>query len=888
VRRPLAGVALLFLLALPLVAQTAKPALSRGERKERVRRLSEHYQQFLRDVEPIMQPEELDNFLRLESDPQREEFIDDFWHRRDTEQGIKGGGFKTIYYDRLQTAREKYRSASSDRGRIYVIHGPAASIFEVRNQACRLLQDMEIWTYDFIPNVGHGVHFIFYVPRAGFDYKLWQPQGAYPDDRREVISSQVVANSSDPRVNVADVFGNCWPKGSTLTHLECECQNVADQVLAALGANELIRDSIPKAFAPPEINKEAVKRILQRVVVPTPGAAKLATEVSVAYPFRQGERTDAQLIVLVPKSQLVLKEAAGTKLFSVDVIGEVNKDDKLFEHFRYRFDFPAGTQAEKLPVIVDRLLHPAEYVARLKVSDANANTEAIVETPLTVPDVAVRTAESAKVSQITSEIASSQTTLRILPLTDELLTGLQHIDTLVAGDVSAVEFSLDGRKIMTKRAPPYSLDVDLGSVPQAHRVRVVALNEKGETITGDEIVVNSGNEPFRVRIVSPRIAPKIQGRTRVEVAVAVPEGKALEKLEIFLNQARLATLYEAPFVQTIDIPRESGVSYLRAVATLKNSDLQPVEDVVMINTPQFMADVNVHLVELPTTVFRGGRPANDAVQGDFRVFDDRKPVTLAKFEHVSNLPLSVGLAIDTSQSMKPRMAEAQKAAAEFFADVLRGGDKAFVVSFDVQPQMARDWSPNAGDLNAALAKLRADESTALYDAVAYSLYNFAGVKGRRALVVVTDGADTSSKLSFDQTLEYARRAGVPIYGIGIGIGMTNVDVRYRFGRLCNEILPPGVVNVVQGLGLEAGAPLVESPDVDLVSFDHLRKLLLRRGIDGREALLAVSRDHLAADEQPVARLDLDVVDRLGRRRVLEGLLGEVGGLALRDCHVSRS
>src|SRR5207253_2947442 len=115
---------------------------------------------------------------------------------------------------------------------------------------------------------------------------------------------------------------------TTLSHLDCECQNVADEVKAAIALNEITRDALSKAFALPEINKEAVKRILQRVVVPTPGAAKLATEISVAYPFRQGERTDAQLIVLVPKSQLLLKEVAGTKLFSVDVIGEVNKDDK--------------------------------------------------------------------------------------------------------------------------------------------------------------------------------------------------------------------------------------------------------------------------------------------------------------------------------------------------------------------------------------------------------------------------------------------------------------------------------------------------------------------------------------------------------------------------------
>src|SRR5260221_5318206 len=136
--------------------------------------------------------------------------------------------------------------------------------------------------------------------------------------------------------------------------------------------------------------------------------------------------------------------------------------------------------------------------------------------------------------------------------------------------------------------------------------------------------------------------------------------------------------------------------------------------------------------------------------------------------------------------MQPRMAEAQKAGSQFFANTLRKGDRAFLVSFDTQPQLVQRWSPNLADVHAGLAKLRADESTALYDAIVYSLYNFLGVTGQKAVVVLTDGKDTSSKFSFDQALEYARRAAVPIYGIGIGIGGNEIDVRYKFGKFCSE------------------------------------------------------------------------------------------------------
>jgi Ca-activated chloride channel family protein len=248
----------------------------------------------------------------------------------------------------------------------------------------------------------------------------------------------------------------------------------------------------------------------------------------------------------------------------------------------------------------------------------------------------------------------------------------------------------------------------------------------------------------------------------------------------------MASLYGPPFVQTIEIPAQEGVGYIRAVALLKEDPQPPVEDLVMINTPQFMEEVNVHLVELPTTVLRNGHPINDLGENAFKVIDEGKPVKVAKFEHVNNLPLSLGLAIDTSASMQPRMSEAQKAASQFFTNVMRKGDRAFLVSFDTQPQLIQRWSPRLADMNAGLAKLRAEESTSLYDAIVYSLYNFLGVKGQRALVLVTDGKDTSSKFSFDQAIEYARRAAVPIYAIGIGIRMSEVDTRYKLSRFCSE------------------------------------------------------------------------------------------------------
>lgn len=767
--------------------------LSRRERKDRISKLPEKYRQFLEEVEPIIQPTERDAFLVLETDPQRDIYINDFWRRRDQAEGTTNGAFRDQYYLRLEIAREKFKQLSSDRSRMFLIYGePTETITE---HCERLLQPLEIWKYYHIPGLGHSVRFLFYIPRYQNDYRLWRPMGDTQMDLAELVSTEVVGSSVTSDEAVRRVFFESAGGGGRtfLNKIEWECRS-GDEILKAIFQNQQNRVQLLNVFEPPKINEEDARRILRSVVLATPDAPKLTAELTTAFPTKQGSRTNAQLTLFVTRSELALKELAGTSVYSIDVTGEVLRDGQLWENYRYRFDFPGDMKDEKLPAVIDRFLRPAEYKSRIKVSDANSSAETIIETDLIVPEI-FDTAEQRKakeqasgtVAELKDDIETNETRLRIVPLPDELLNGIQTIETLAVGsEIKGVEFYLDGKKIAVKRQPPYTLDLDFGEIPHVHRIKVVALDAKGQQLVGDDIVVNTGNDPFRVRIVSPRIAPSIKGPTRVEMSVKLPEGKELGELQLYLNESRVATLYGPPFMQTVNIPETQGVGYLRAVATLKDDPAPPVEDVVMINTPAFMEELDVHLVELPTTVLVNGRPASHLTESAFKVLDEGKAVKLAKFEYVKNLPLSIGMAVDTSGSMQPKMSEAQKAAAQFFQNVMKAGDKAFLVGFDSTPQLVQKWSRRISDVHASLAKLRAEEYTALYDAVVYSLYNFLGVKGQKALVVLTDGKDTASKFSFDQTIEYARRTAVPIYVVGLGIRSTEVDVRYKLSRFASE------------------------------------------------------------------------------------------------------
>lgn len=762
---------------------TADPGvkkLSRREKRERMKTLSEKHQQFLKDVEHIIMPEELDTFLILESEPQRDLYIEQFWALRDPDPHSSRNEYRETYKELLGEAQAKFKYLSSDRAKVYLLRGRPNRI--VVTECSSYLQPLEIWIYDRLEGMGRDIYLLFYQPRMGLDYRIWNAQEGV---------NVLMSIDGEHRKGDSGPFGQVT-RG--VTNVSFSCKD-GDLIMRAIEWAQRNKFESTKLFIAPKVDQEDVNKILRTAVISNPNAPKLDATASVRFPGKRGGRTSIETTILVPKAQLTAKDINGTKLYNLDINGEILKDEKVFDTYHYRYDFAAETAGDNLPMTVERFLRPADYHSRVRVVDINSGAEAIVENFLVVPQIEDPPEKAAQegvaaqtLDKIHHEFRSGESALRIVPMPEELLTGLQHIETIVSGAaITGVEFYLDGRKIMVKRNPPYILDLDLGDMPKSRKIKAVGVDDQGRFISGDEIIVNSGIEPFRVRIVSPRVAKNLQGKVRVQIDAKVPEGKMLESVQLYLNETPVATMFEPPFVQTIDVPANLGIGYLKAIATLKGDEtIQPVEDMVFINSPEFMEEVDVHLIELPTTVIVKGKPINDLGSASFVVKDEGKTVKLAKFEQVKNLPLSIGMAVDTSASMRERMAEAQKAGAQFFSNVLKPNDRGFVVSFSSQAAMVQKWSRQLSDLNAALGSMRAEESTALYDAIVFSLYNFYGIKGQKALIVISDGKDTASKFTFDQAMEYARRAGVPIYPVGLGVSTAEFDTRFKLSRFAAE------------------------------------------------------------------------------------------------------
>jgi VWFA-related protein len=372
-----------------------------------------------------------------------------------------------------------------------------------------------------------------------------------------------------------------------------------------------------------------------------------------------------------------------------------------------------------------------------------------------------------------------------VPLAREIATGLIRFETRTTSpDIAFTEFYLDNSRVMTKRKPPFEGDLNLGELPRRHIVKVIGYSKDGKPIAEDEMTLNEGRESFRIRIAQPEKNVSLAGPTRVVADVAIPETKRLKQVEIYVNENRAAVLYQPPFQQVVDIPKTQELGFLRVVATL--DDNTSTEDIRYINAPKYLSEVNVRAVELYTSVLKGGKPVAGLTKDSFRIFEDGVPQNLEGFEVVTNLPLSLGIGIDTSGSMEDSIIEAQKAASEFLKDVMTNRDRCFLVTFDNEPQLVSRFTTDRDKLAQALAGLRAQGSTALWDALVYGLYQYQGVKGRKAYVILTDGEDRSSKFPYEAALDYAKKSGVAIYFIGLKIGGARVDVKYKINKIAKE------------------------------------------------------------------------------------------------------
>ncbi len=383
-------------------------------------------------------------------------------------------------------------------------------------------------------------------------------------------------------------------------------------------------------------------------------------------------------------------------------------------------------------------------------------------------------------------------TIRILPPERgyrELLTGRVLIQTLtIDPQIAVVEFLVDGEPAARVTRPPFDARIELAEPPREQVVEVRATSARGARAGRDRLTLNRLDPPFAVRIVG--ITPgELDGEpvARVEAGVSTPRSAKLEQVEVYRTD-ELVAVFDAfddkagpSGVRTVaaDVPVSDVTpqDFVRITARLAGGSER--EDVRLLQGARFSDEVNVQLVRIQVLVVdRLGNPVGDLEPADFEIREngERRPVETLRVS--DDVPLSLGLAIDSSGSMEPIWRRTNAIAEAFLDSALTWRDQAFLVDFDSTLRLVQPLTGSKPLLARGLERLFPQGRTALYDAIVFSLLQYGEAPGRRALVVVTDGFDSDSRSDPTRAIDFGKRLGVPVYVVAMrstGFGPTTME-----------------------------------------------------------------------------------------------------------------
>lgn len=696
---------------------------------------------------------------------------------------------------RVALARTAYPSPADDRFKLLFLHGMPTSREII--DCGRTFRPIEIWRYGPADQPGQQPALVLFQPELDPAYRLWLPTMGkgplYTPDMRYWLEQY-------------HELRRFLVSGRRFDYQLCKETRRVEKATGVGGLIEYEKDrprdeDLVKWLEPPRELAAWARSVEARPAPSAPGGGLGDVEALVGFPRRVGQLMETQFFFRLPTSAVDMYTDPATELqeFRLAVEGEVEAFSErgtfgsFFEDFRVRIQTPARTAGDELAVLVDRSYRPGQrLVARLRVRDEVSDRSFFVVHSFVVPrrpapldleiDEDVLRAIDA---QAPVQAVRGKDSLLLIPPESDLVFGLWRADVIVTGSaVERVNFFVDGEQQFRRTRPPYTAELRLARYPEEQIVRVEGLDADGEVIATDEIVLNQQRGALRVRITSPERGGVSAGPVEASAMVVVPEERRIETVEFFVNDAVQETLEKPPWKTTVEVPEGSSdqdISYLTVVATL--DDGSRAEEVRFLRVPDYFDEVDVDYVELYTTVLDGTRPVLTAKEEDFTVLEDGREQELARFELVEDRPLTVGLTLDVSGSMMESLNEARRAAVGFLERVVTPRDQTFAVAFSSAPELIMPRTSDVGAIAETLERMRADGNTALHDAVVSSLYYFSGVRGRRALILLSDGEDTASRLEFDEALEYARRSGVVIYSIGLGIGRMQLGVRGSLNQL---------------------------------------------------------------------------------------------------------
>ncbi len=367
--RPFTSTRLLRLALLLVLGGTlslARPGATGGE--DEAKGLEPRHQEWLEQVAALLTDHERQAFLGLHRDYRRDAFIERFWVVRDPYPETRRNEFRNAWERRLGMARERFGDLETDRAQTLLLAGPPRRI--LTGLCPQLLRPLEIWAYSGLGSwpAGFSLVFVVGVGRSPDGYGRWSP-----------------ARGVDSLISWHHVGGG--RELAALEMLASECSRGAEAAAALGRAVDWERLTSELELAP-QPDGEWVDAFLARSTEVPEGAEVLPASLTFSSPGRRQSRTVVQALITVPTDTAAVSTQGPETSFNFLVDGEVLRQAKLFESFRYRFDIPsAEVGSDDLPLIIQRYLRPNEYTLVVKVEDLNSHRVFRIEQKVQVPVV---------------------------------------------------------------------------------------------------------------------------------------------------------------------------------------------------------------------------------------------------------------------------------------------------------------------------------------------------------------------------------------------------------------------------------------------------------------------------------------------------------------------
>ena len=332
-------------------------------------------------------------------------------------------------------------------------------------------------------------------------------------------------------------------------------------------------------------------------------------------------------------------------------------------------------------------------------------------------------------------------------------------------DDARITVAVDGQTIVEGLRSPWHIPVDFGPLAVEHRIVVTAVGADRKRVQW-QTTINKGRRTLRVKIEAIDVANRV-----FEAKVTSPDEDPIIAISVWDDGKAIVTIDQPPYRFTIPADH-FALKTVQVTARTRSGD--EAADFWSAAGEVSREALDVRTVPLFVSVVDSNGIAHDDIdQTLFKIIDNGTEAKILQIGKAFDQPISIALLLDASTSMTYEMPKATRAAVNFVDRTLKPGDRCAIFSVRSTPRREVELTSDLAAVRNAVTGLRPSGRTALYDAIAGAERELHDEKNRRAIVVLTDGGDTSSVATFDEIDRLTKEAGVPIYVIAYDSGVSD-------------------------------------------------------------------------------------------------------------------